>query len=55
MRKALRCATSLARFLRSRGRAPEARDLLAPRYAFSTEGFEIPIPREAKAVLDTLG
>lgn len=50
----LRVATSLARLWRERGRGAEARDLLAPVYAWFTEGFETPDHKEAKALLDAL-
>jgi class 3 adenylate cyclase/predicted ATPase len=50
----LRAATSLARLLRDRGRAAEARELLAPLYAWFTEGFGTRDLIEAKTLLDTL-
>ena len=51
----LRAAFSLARFRRDQGRpAAEARDLLAPLYAWFTEGFDTPDLKEAKALLDAL-
>ena len=51
----LRAAMSLARLRRDQGRYMEARDLLAPVYAWFTEGFGTPDLKEAKALLDELG
>jgi predicted ATPase len=51
----LRAASSLARLLGEAGREDEARDLLAPRYAWFTEGFDTADLKEAKALLDALG
>jgi len=48
----LRAAISLARLLRDRGRPAEARDILAPIYAWFTEGFDTPDLQEARALLD---
>jgi predicted ATPase len=50
----LRAATSLARLWREHGRRDAARDLLAPTYGWFTEGFDTPVMKEAKALLDTL-
>jgi predicted ATPase len=50
----LRAATSLARLWSDGGRNAEARELLAPIYAWFTEGFETPDLREAKILLDSL-
>jgi predicted ATPase len=50
----LRTATSYARLLRDQGRAREAHDLLAPVYAWFTEGFGTKDLKEAKAMLDEL-
>jgi predicted ATPase len=50
----LRAATSLARLWREQGRRGEARDLLAPRYGWFTEGFDTADLKDAKALLDTL-
>jgi tetratricopeptide (TPR) repeat protein len=50
----LRAATSLARLWRDRGKRSEARDRLAPVYNFFTEGFDTPVLRDAKALLDQL-
>lgn len=50
----LRAATTLARLWREQGKQADARDLLAPVYAWFTEGFATPDLKEAKAMLDTL-
>jgi predicted ATPase len=50
----LRAATSLGRLWRDQGKRTQARDLLAPIYDWFTEGFDTPVLREAKALLDTL-
>ena len=50
----LRAATSLARLWRDQGKRTEARNLLAPIYGWFTEGFETPVLKEAKALLDEL-
>jgi class 3 adenylate cyclase/predicted ATPase len=50
----LRATTSLARLRRDQGRGLEARDLLAPVYAWFTEGFDTPDLKEAKVLLDEL-
>jgi class 3 adenylate cyclase/predicted ATPase len=50
----LRAATSLARLWRDKGKHADACDLLAPVYAWFTEGFATPDLKEAKAMLDTL-
>jgi predicted ATPase len=50
----LRAATSLARLWRDQGKRSEAHDLLAPVYAWFTEGFDTPVLKEAKALLDEL-
>jgi predicted ATPase len=51
----LRCAMSLARLRRQQGRPPhEAAALLAPIYAWFTEGFDTADLTEAKALLDKL-
>jgi hypothetical protein len=47
-------ATSLARLWRNQGKRTEARDLLAPIYGWFTEGFDTPVLRDAKALLDQL-
>jgi class 3 adenylate cyclase/tetratricopeptide (TPR) repeat protein len=49
-----RAATSLARLWRDQGKRAEAHDLLAPVYAWFTEGFNTPFLKEAKALLDEL-
>jgi predicted ATPase len=51
----LRIATSYARLMRDQGRVGEAHDLLAPVYAWFTEGFGTKDLKEAKALLDELG
>jgi tetratricopeptide (TPR) repeat protein len=51
----LRAATSLARLWHDQGKRVEARDLLAPVYGWFTEGFDTPVLKEAKALLDELG
>jgi predicted ATPase len=51
----LRAATSLARLWRDQGKRSEARELLAPVYAWFTEGFDTLDLIEAKALLDELG
>jgi predicted ATPase len=43
---------SMARLWRDRGKRGEARELLAPVYAWFTEGFETRDLKEAKALLD---
>jgi predicted ATPase len=50
----LRAATSLARLWRDQNRSVEAVDLLAPIYAWFTEGFDTINLKEAKALLDEL-
>jgi predicted ATPase len=50
----LRAATSLARLLASQARGGEALAVLAPVYAWFTEGFDTGDLREAKALLDSL-
>jgi tetratricopeptide (TPR) repeat protein len=50
----LRASTSLARLWRDQGRRTEAYDLLAPIYNWFTEGFDAPVLKEAKALLDEL-
>jgi predicted ATPase len=50
----LRTATSLARLWQHQGKRQQARDLLAPVYAWFTAGFETPDLQEAKALLDDL-
>ena len=48
---ALRAATRYARWLRDYGRAAEGRELLAPLYAWFTEGFDTANLIEAMALL----
>jgi predicted ATPase len=50
----LGAATCLARLWGDQGKRTEARDLLAPIYGWFTEGFETPVLKEAKALLDEL-
>ncbi len=50
----LRAATSLARLWQSQGKRPEAHALLAPVYAWFTEGFDTADLQEAKALLNEL-
>jgi class 3 adenylate cyclase len=51
----LRAATSLARLWIEQARQSEAQDLLAPIYAWFTEGFEMEDLKEARALLIRLG
>jgi predicted ATPase len=51
----LRAATSLARLWQSQGKRQEAYDLLAPVYAWFTEGFDTADMQAAKALLTALG
>ena len=51
----LRAATSLARLWQGTGRRSEARDLLAPIYAWFTEGFDTADLQDARALVDGLG
>ena len=50
----LRAATSLARLWQCQGKRAEARALLAPVYAWFTEGFDTGDLVEAKVLLDEL-
>ena len=50
----IRAATSLARLWRDQGKRVEAHDLLAPIYGWFTEGFDTPLLRDAKTLLDEL-
>jgi predicted ATPase len=47
----LRAATGLAGLWREQGKRAEARALLAPIYAWFTEGFDTPDLRDAKTLL----
>jgi predicted ATPase len=47
-------ATSLARLWRDQGKRTEAHDLLAPVYGWFTEGFDTPVLKEAKELLNEL-
>jgi predicted ATPase len=51
----LRTATSLARLWQQQGKRQEAYSLLAPLYAWFTEGFDTTDLQEAKALLEALG
>jgi class 3 adenylate cyclase/tetratricopeptide (TPR) repeat protein/energy-coupling factor transporter ATP-binding protein EcfA2 len=50
----LRAATSLARLWQRQGKRDAARDLLAPLYAWFTEGFDTRDLQDAKALLEEL-
>jgi predicted ATPase len=50
----LRASTSLARLWHDRGKTSDARDLLAPIYAWFEEGFDAADLKDAKALLDAL-
>ena len=50
----LRAATGLARLWQRQGKRDDARDLLAPVYAWFTEGFDTRDLKEAKALLAEL-
>ena len=50
----LHAAVSLARLWSEQGRCAEAHELLAPKYEWFTEGFNLPNLKEAKALLDEL-
>jgi predicted ATPase len=50
----LRAAMAMARLWREHGKRVEARDLLAPVYGWFTEGFDAPVLKEAKVLLDEL-
>jgi predicted ATPase len=51
----LRAAMSLACLWRDQGKVQQARELLAPVYAWFTEGFDTRDLKEAKALLEELG
>jgi len=50
----LQASISVARLLCKQDRRGEARDLLAPIYGWFTEGFDTPVLKEARALLDEL-
>jgi predicted ATPase len=50
----LSAATSLGGLWRDQGKHTEARDLLAPIYGWFTEGFDTPVLKNAKVLLDQL-
>ena len=49
-----RAATSLASLWRDQGKRTAARDLLAPVYGWFTEGFDTPVLKNARVLLDQL-
>ena len=51
----LRAATNLAKLWQSQGKLKNARELLAPIYAWCTEGFDTKDLKDAKALLHTVG
>jgi predicted ATPase/class 3 adenylate cyclase len=51
----LRAAMSLVRLWQAQSKCQEAHDLLAPVYAWFTEGFDTAALKEAKALLEDLG
>src|SRR5262249_7580568 len=51
----LRAAMSLARLWQQQGKGDATRELLAPIYGWSTEGFDTADLQEAKALLEALG
>jgi predicted ATPase len=51
----LHATTSLARLLATQGRRGEARAILADIYGWFSEGFDTPVLKNAKALLDELG
>jgi predicted ATPase len=50
----LATATALAQLWQRQGKRRTARELLEPIYAWFTEGFELPVLRDARAALDEL-
>jgi predicted ATPase len=50
----LQAAASLARLWSDQGKRAEALDLLAPIYSWFTEGFDAPVMKDAKALLNEL-
>ncbi len=50
----LKAAVGLARLWRDQGGCREAHDLLAPVYGWFTDGFDTPVLKEAKALLEQL-
>jgi tetratricopeptide (TPR) repeat protein len=51
----MQAVVNLARLLHQQGKTAEARNLLAPVYGWFTEGFDTPVLKVAKALLDDLG
>ena len=45
---------SLARLWRDQGKRDEAHDLLAPVYGWFTEGFDTPVLKKAKLLLEQI-
>ena len=50
----IRAATSLAKLWQNQGKRVEAHDLLASIYGWFTEGFDTPVLRNAKGLLNEL-
>jgi hypothetical protein len=50
----LRTAMNMARLWRDQGRGQQAHDILAPVYGSFTEGFDTPVLKDAKTLLDEL-
>ena len=50
----VRASMSLARLWRDQGKMQQARELLAPVYAWFSEGFDTLVLKEAKALLEEL-
>ncbi|MBV8401649.1 MAG: hypothetical protein JOZ17_23430, partial [Acetobacteraceae bacterium] len=50
----LQAVVSLARLWEEQGKRVKAYDLLAPIFGWFTEGFDVPVLKEAKALLDEL-
>ena len=50
----LRAAISLAHLWLDQGKCTQARDLFVPVYGWFTEGFDTPVLRDARALLDQL-
>lgn len=51
----LRAATGLARLLNDQGKRPQARTVLKGVYRWFTEGFDTPVLKDARSLLDQLG
>ena len=50
----LRATMSMARLWRDQGKRDKARELLAPIYGWFSEGFDTPVLKEARALLDQM-